>query len=160
MISRVLISALISLLNTDGLETNSSLLTAVWLESLWALPVFWDWSMTGWRDAYEVRFQIPSEPVNFAKKNSPHVVCTWNSIWQTWGCQGHSRFRTNPPNHHHRTRKGLLKVTGAETREDDEEGSAILYPLSLCPVSFRSITRTAQKRRGNKKEVRGCPGNL
>lgn len=95
MISTILISALISLLNTDGLETNSSLLTATWFESLWTLPVFWDWSMTGWRDAYEVRFQIPSEPVNFAKKNSLHVVCPWNPIWQTWGCQGHSRFRTN-----------------------------------------------------------------
>ena len=156
MISTILISALLSLLNTDGLDKNNSLLTAVWPEFLWALHVFWGRSMTGWCDAYEVRFQIPPGPVSFASRNTPHIVCIWNSIWQTLGCHRSLKVRNKPPAPSPLHQERSPRITRAETREDDEEESALKKRCSLStkssPSEFPDITRTAQKRGGNKKE--------
>lgn len=95
---------------------------------------------------------------------------TLSALRTPWGrpkdAIGHSRSRTNPLNCSSCPRKGLLRITGAETREDDEEGSAFkkaffTYSLgSLCPVTSRSIARPAQKREGSEKEVKGWLGNL
>lgn len=165
MISTILISALLSLLNTDGLDKNNSLLTAVWPESLWALHVFWGWSTTGWCDAYEVRFQIPPGPASFASRNSPHIVCIWNSIWQTPGCHRSLRVQNKPLNRHHCTRKGPRGSLGLKQektmRKEVPKKNAVLYLLSLRPVSFRISPERLRREEGIRKgNVKSWPGNL
>lgn len=126
------------LLNTDGFDKNIFLLTAMWHECLWALHVFWGWSMTVWRDTHEVRFQIP--PISFAKKNIPHIVCTCNPIWQTQGCHSSHKVQNKP---------SITTVPGKVSwgRKCLKKG----HSLSTKSLPMTSKSVPWKKREGNKK---------
>lgn len=158
MISTIIISALLSLLNTDGLDKNSSLLTAGWRESLWALHVFWGWV---WQvDVMLMKSDFKSHLGQQAlQRKIFHTSALGSPSGKPEDATGHSRFRTNPLNHHQCFKKGLLRGTGRPWGKKCLK-QAIRYWPSLCPVTSRSIPRTAQKRGGNKQGVKSWPGNL